>query len=126
MLCSCPYFRNEVGGEGERSVVLSRSTVCNNSTKASSDNVTKQGELPPTPNSTLLHMPVAARGFSLLDTLDTYWKNGYCPYRIHRLTGSRGGNRNVVSTQNIIERVDEGALFYKNFFYGQGEKCSTI
>jgi len=61
----------------------------------------------------LTHTPAIARGFSLIDSQETYWKNGYCPYRIKKngLTGST----------NVIERVDQGATFYKKFFFGQGK-----
>lgn len=53
------------------------------------------------------HTPHDARGFCLLDTVDSYWKNGYCPY-------------SQIQSNNVIERIDHGASFYKNHFYGQG------
>ena len=57
-----------------------------------------------------LHTPNAARGFGLFnDNCDTFWRNGYCPYRY-------GGN------SNIVERLDHGATFYKDYFYGQGKR----
>ena len=61
----------------------------------------------------LTHTPAIARGFSLIDSQETYWKNGYCPYRIKK-NGSNG-------SPNVIERVDQGATFYKKFFFGQGK-----
>ena len=130
---SCPYFRNEIGGEGERSVVLSRSKVYNVTTKNKSINNipessqpfnrpdNQQKEVQFVPNTNLLHMPVAARGFSLLDTPETKWKDGYCPYHSQSVVGDQIRNRHNVPIKNTIERVDEGALFYKNFFYGQGK-----
>ena len=62
----------------------------------------------------MTHTPTIARGFSLVDSTETYWKTGYCPYRIKKngLTGSA----------NLVERVDQGATFYKKFFFGQGNK----
>lgn len=131
---SCPYFRNEVGGEGERSVVLSRSKVSNNTSKNKNNTAVpnssqpfckpnnNQSDCQLSPNSTLLHIPSAARGFSLLDTAETRWKNGYCPYQNHGVVGQGTKNQLDIGIKYIIERVDEGALFYKNFFYGQGKK----
>jgi hypothetical protein len=65
------------------------------------------------------HTPAIARGFSLIDCNDTYWKNGFCPYRIRKmgLTGS---------SANLIERVDHGAVFYKKFFFGQGKQSPQL
>ena len=59
----------------------------------------------------LAHTPAIARGFSLIDCNESFWKTGYCPYRIRK-----SGN-----STNVIERVDHGATFYKKFFFGQGQ-----
>uniref|UniRef100_A0A0K2UKS9 Signal-induced proliferation-associated 1-like protein 2 n=1 Tax=Lepeophtheirus salmonis TaxID=72036 RepID=A0A0K2UKS9_LEPSM len=97
LVLSCPYFRNEVGGEVERNVALSRETCQkrNSISHRHSENS----------NTTAWHTPAMARGFSLLDNEESYWKNGYCPYR-------------KVPT-NIVERVDQGASFFKKHFYGK-------
>jgi len=92
---SCPYFRNEIGGELERTIALTRRGGHVSAAMAND------------PSS--LHTPAQARGFSLLDKFDTHWTDGFCPY-----SGSRG--------KNIIERVDAGATYYKDHFYGKGEK----
>ena len=34
----------------------------------------------PIEQSSSQHTPRAARGFCLLDTPESFWKNGYCPY----------------------------------------------
>ena len=130
-----------MGGEGERTVVLSRSKVSNNSSTNKNNTAVPNSSQPfckpnniqsdcqLSPNSTLLHMPSAARGFSLLDTPETRWKNGYCPYKNYGVAGQGTKNPHDVGIKYTIERVDEGALFYKNFFYGQGKKIikySTI
>ena len=110
LLCfhfSCPYFRNEVGGESERSVALSRGG-CNQLSKSPE---TEQGS---NLDQSSTHTPSSARGFCLLDTPETFWKNGYCPY---------DGNVGVAG-KNVIERIDCGSAFYKNFFYGQGKQRS--
>ena len=147
-LFSCPHFRNEVGGEGERLVALSRSNNPNafgsaaggggvggvtsggkrRSSSSSSDGIS--GSSASSCASAMaaaaassaaaaavalgqLHTPNAARGFGLFnDNCDTFWRNGYCPYRY-------GGN------SNIVERLDQGATFYKDYFYGQGKRPLT-
>ena len=53
-----------------------------------------------------MHTPALARGFSLFDSFETHWKNGLCPYR--------------KTDPDVIERTDEGAVFYKKFFYAKG------
>ena len=51
-------------------------------------------------------------GFSLLDKEDTHWKSGFCPYA----KASKGGEGS-----NVIERIDEGATFYRKHFFGKGK-----
>jgi hypothetical protein len=99
---SCPYFRNEVGGESEKTVALSRGSA-----------LKKQPHMQDQMNNceqASNHTPTAARGFSILDTPDTFWKDGYCPYNISSVAG-----------KNVIERTDDGSTFYKKHFYGQGK-----
>ncbi|CAF2740676.1 Signal-induced proliferation-associated 1-like protein 3,Signal-induced proliferation-associated 1-like protein 1,Signal-induced proliferation-associated protein 1,Signal-induced proliferation-associated 1-like protein 2 [Lepeophtheirus salmonis] len=83
LVLSCPYFRNEVGGEVERNVALSRETCQkrNSISHRHSENS----------NTTAWHTPAMARGFSLLDNEESYWK----------------------------KRVDQGASFFKKHFYGK-------
>ena len=64
------------------------------------------------------HSPRSARGFCLLDTPDSYWKNGYCPYD---LSAVQEPNVGVGVGKYVIERIDFGSAFFKNHFYGQGE-----
>ena len=94
-LFSCPYFRNEIGGETERKIALTRQSSSNGSSSSNNDS-----------SSSDSHTPALARGFSLLDSVETHWRAGFCPYRKTRA--------------NVIERIDQGATFYKNFFYGKG------
>ena len=72
---SCPYFRNEIGGESERRIALTR--------QSSTEETAAQQQQTNGATSTVssYHTPTLARGFSLLDSSDTYWRNGYCPYR---------------------------------------------
>ena len=73
----------------------------------------------PIEQSSSQHTPRAARGFCLLDTPESFWKNGYCPYDLSsNNTESKVG---VGVGKYVIERIDFGSSFYKNHFYGQGE-----
>lgn len=113
MFCSffsCPYFRNEVGGENERSVALSR---------GSSQQMQVMKRPLDQAEVCSSHTPQTARGFCLLDTPETYWKNGYCPYEHKKVQQGPTG-------KYVIERIDCGSSFYKNHFYGQGESISEL
>lgn len=89
---SCPFFRNEIGGEEERVVSLTRSY---------SPSYSKHWKDPH-------HRPPLSCGVSILEypLCETHWKNGACPYRRNTKT---------------IENVDEGALYYRKYFYKQGK-----
>ncbi|PNF19182.1 hypothetical protein B7P43_G09603 [Cryptotermes secundus] len=88
LLESCPFFRNEIGGEEERVVSLTR------------------GQSPQNAQRRPLHRPPMAYGVSVLEFPpgETHWQHGTCPYQ-----------RNP----RAIESVDQGALYYRNHFYGQ-------
>ncbi|XP_026680586.1 LOW QUALITY PROTEIN: signal-induced proliferation-associated 1-like protein 2 [Diaphorina citri] len=62
---SCPFFRNEIGGEGVREVSLSRLSS------------------PPSPCPGPLHRPPLAYGVAILEYPEgeTHWKHGTCPYQ---------------------------------------------
>lgn len=62
---SCPFFRNELGGEGVREVSLGRPTS------------------PPSPVQAPLHRPPLACGVAILEFPqgETHWKHGTCPYQ---------------------------------------------
>ncbi|KYB27859.1 Signal-induced proliferation-associated 1-like protein 2 [Tribolium castaneum] len=86
---SCPFFRNEIGGEEERIVSLTR--------LQSSQGL--GGKKP-------LHRPPLAYGVAVLEFPpgETHWRHSTCPYQ--RLP-------------RPIESVDQGALYYRKYFYGQ-------
>ncbi|XP_058453895.1 signal-induced proliferation-associated 1-like protein 1 isoform X2 [Malaya genurostris] len=90
LLESCPFFRNEVGGEEEREVSLTR----------------MQSPLPVGQQRRAIHRPLLAYGVSVLEcsSSETLWKANTCPYQ----KGSRP-----------IEQIDNGALYYRQFFFGQ-------
>ncbi|XP_060532033.1 signal-induced proliferation-associated 1-like protein 1 [Cylas formicarius] len=84
---SCPFFRNEIGGEEERVVSLTRLQSGHHHRKP-------------------LHRPPLAYGVAVLEfpTGETHWRHSTCPYQ--RLP-------------RPIENVDQGALYYRKYFYGQ-------
>lgn len=90
LLENCPFFRNEVGGEEEREVSLTR----------------MQNSLPPGQTRRAIHRPALAYGISLLEcpTNEVIWKQITCPFQ--------RGNR-------PIEQVDNGAYYYRKYFLGQ-------
>ncbi|XP_023944675.2 signal-induced proliferation-associated 1-like protein 2 [Bicyclus anynana] len=91
LLESCPFFRNELGGEEERCVSLCSRTA--------------RGAIAGQFGG--WHRPRAAYGFSVLEFPPdhTHWRHG-CPF--------------VRSSSPLpIERLDLGALYYRNYFYTQ-------
>ncbi|XP_037298092.1 signal-induced proliferation-associated 1-like protein 2 isoform X2 [Manduca sexta] len=91
LLESCPFFRNELGGEEERCVSLCWKTA--------------RGAIPG--QSGGWHRPRAAYGLSMLEFPpgQTHWRNG-CPFA-----------RSLSPLP--IESQDQGALYYRNYFYNQ-------
>jgi signal-induced proliferation-associated 1 like protein 1 len=87
---SCTFFRNEIGGEEERIVSLTR--------LQSSQSL--GGAKKP------LHRPPLAYGVAVLEFPpgETHWRHSTCPYQ--RLP-------------RPIESVDQGALYYRKYFLGQ-------
>lgn len=92
LLESCPFFRNEVGGEEEREVSLTR----------------MQTLLAAGQQRRAIHRPALACGVSLLEcpASESMWKPATCPFQ----KGPRP-----------IESVDSGAEYYRKYFLGQGE-----
>ncbi|XP_031341496.1 signal-induced proliferation-associated 1-like protein 1 isoform X1 [Photinus pyralis] len=87
---NCPFFRNEVGGEEERVVSLTR---------------VQNGQQNPNRRRPL-HRPPLAYGVAVLEfpNGETHWRHSTCPYQ--RLP-------------RPIESVDQGALYYRKYFLGQ-------
>ncbi|XP_045494971.1 signal-induced proliferation-associated 1-like protein 1 [Colias croceus] len=91
LLESCPFFRNELGGEEERCVSLCHRTA--------------RGGIPGQYGG--WHRPRAAYGFSVLEFPPghTHWRHG-CPF--------------AKSVSPLpVESQDLGALYYRNYFYTQ-------
>ncbi|XP_068085355.1 signal-induced proliferation-associated 1-like protein 2 isoform X3 [Anabrus simplex] len=95
LLESCPFFRNEIGGEEERVVSLTRVQA-----GASSPQSPQQSKRRP------VHRPPMSYGVSVLEFPpgETHWRHGTCPYQ---------------RQPRAIESVDQGALYYRKYFYGQ-------
>ncbi|RWS08731.1 signal-induced proliferation-associated 1-like protein 2 [Dinothrombium tinctorium] len=95
MVLSCPYFRNELGGEEERIICLNR-TTSNRPVQSSQS----------TPS--MLHRPNMSCGLALLENNnDRRWKLKSCPYQ--KLTNEKCF---------LIEDCDIGAMYYREHFYG--------
>lgn len=89
---SCPFFRNELGGEVEREVSLTQRT--------------QAGQISTLNNGKLYHRPRMAYGISVLEfqSGETHWTDSICP----------------ITYSKLIETTDEGDLYYRSFFFGQG------
>jgi signal-induced proliferation-associated 1 like protein 1 len=100
LLHSCPFFRNEVGGEPEWSVGVTRSSSPN-PIPVSSCNSDRQH-----PPPAMLHKPIGTYGVSVVEfpVGKTHWRHGICPYQ---------------KQPSVLERGDQGAFYYGNHFYGQ-------
>ena len=100
---SCPFFRNEIGGEAERVVSLSREWG------SGATNSSLSGPNKCNNNSARLHRSVAASTLGVLEPPQgcSHWRHALCPYL-----------RNSLS----IEEVDQGAHFFKTHFVGQGNE----
>lgn len=91
LLENCPFFRNEVGGEEEREVSLTR----------------MQSPLPVSGQQRrAIHRPSLAYGVSLLECLsnESLWDQVKCSYK---------------RSTRPIEQVDNGARYYRQYFLGQ-------
>uniref|UniRef100_A0A8W7PEQ1 Rap-GAP domain-containing protein n=1 Tax=Anopheles coluzzii TaxID=1518534 RepID=A0A8W7PEQ1_ANOCL len=99
LLENCPFFRNEIGGEEEREVSLTR--MASSTTSSSSSGAGGAGQ-----QRRAIHRPALAYGVSVLEcgANDTLWKGYTCPYQ----KGPRP-----------IEQIDNGALYYRQYFFGQ-------
>ncbi|KAB0352545.1 hypothetical protein FD754_017402 [Muntiacus muntjak] len=97
LVLSCPYFRNETGGEGDRRIALSRA----NSSSFSS------GESCSFESSLSSHCTNA--GVSVLEVPRENQP-------IHREKVKR----------YVIEHIDLGAYYYRKFFYGKESKLTEL
>lgn len=99
LVLSCPFFRNELGGEEERMICLNRRT----SEKPAVQSPTT------TDSCVYLHRPNMASGLTLLEEAnENRWKIKSCPYQ--QLTSDE--------KCFIIENYDIGASYYRKHFYG--------
>lgn len=92
LLETCPFFRNEIGGEIERYVGLSRISL--NSLKKGSQDKEE------------FHCPSLAYGVSVLECSfgESLWRKHSCPYE---------------QNTSLIEENDNGAYYYRKYFLEQ-------
>lgn len=88
LVLTCPFFRNELGGEEERIVCL------NKLTDRRQTNLTSE-----------LHKPSFVSGISILESVSCPMKS-ICPYQ-----------RNL-QCNPVIDYADSGATYYRHYFYG--------
>jgi len=115
-LYSCPFFRNEIGGEGERRVNLSR---YKDQDEGGSSNAYFFRGRPQNAFSTngnsiqeTCHRPPEARNISVLEWNPgtTHWSpHTFCPY-------SKSSRQKYG-----LEAVDMGATYYERYFYKNGK-----
>lgn len=97
LVLSCPYFRNELGGEGERVLGLTRSSSAPHSSGSES------------PLESILISHCTNAGVSVLEAPRENYSSRE-NYAVPR----------DCSKRYIIEHVDTGAHFYHKFFYNRG------
>ena len=109
LVLSCPYFRNELGGEEERVICLSRQTASSFQEQDQHQPLSRTRSQDSSSSTTsLLHRPNMASGLALLeDANERRWRLKSCPYQ--KLTNEKSF---------IIENFDIGATYYRERFYG--------
>ena len=96
---SCSFFRNEIGGEEERVIGLTKSTAHSTKRSQAKDNSHTRSAI------TLNRSPHCC-GVTLLDLTPTPVGHILPPHIIHK--------------GQVIEYADSGAYYYRHFFNGQG------
>lgn len=98
LLLSCPFFRNEVGGEPQRQLGLTRAT-----SRALRSG--RGGSARNNGNNGPWHRPTCLSGLAILERpgLD----DGACPYQ---------------RPATLLDGVDRGALYYRTHFHGKGHQ----
>jgi len=98
LVLSCPYFRNELGGEEERLISLNRKTSENPAIQSPAVSKT----------CLYLHRPNMASGLTLLENAnEARWMIKVCPYQ--KLSSDKCFT---------IENCDIGAAYYRIHFFG--------
>ena len=104
LVLACPFFRNEVGGEEERTLSLNRTTAQKRVQHLLGN---------PQINDQSFTRDPACNGVAVLD--NTPCADG-SPVELHALT-PKG---------LILEHVDHGAFYYRNFFLNYGELFNKL
>uniref|UniRef100_A0A8C7NXH4 Signal-induced proliferation-associated 1-like protein 2 n=1 Tax=Oncorhynchus mykiss TaxID=8022 RepID=A0A8C7NXH4_ONCMY len=100
LVLSCPYFRNETGGEGERKVALSKAS---SASYGSGDYAANYGG--------------GGQGYSVESSLSTRCTNaGVSVLEVPR--ESQAFHRDMYK-RYIIEHIDQGAYYYHKYFYNK-------
>lgn len=89
LVSTCPFFRNELGGEDERIICLNKLTDRRQPSA-----------------STELHKPTFVSGISILESITSPLKS-ICPYQRNQ------------QCNPVIDYADTGATYYRNYFFGR-------
>jgi hypothetical protein len=103
MVQSCPFFRNEVGGEGKDTVTVTRLTAYKHLPPSQQGSSPTVSAISPTP---MVRHP-ACCGVSILDSTPLPSGQMLPPLITHR--------------HHVIEYVDHGAYYYRHFFSNYGK-----
>ncbi|CAG0881328.1 unnamed protein product [Darwinula stevensoni] len=95
LVLSCPYFRNELGGEPQRIVGLTRESSRTGSVKVEGWRRDEQHRLPWPASLSELEPPQGR---------DTLWRHGTC---------------SLSQNPFCIQNMDRGAHYYAKYFYGE-------
>lgn len=101
MVESCPFFRNELGGEEERMICLARATAHRN-VPSTNSSVYK--------NTVSYVRHPSCSGVAILDCSSSPMTN----QPLSPIVSHKG---------HVMEYVDHGASYYRHFFHGYGRYC---
>lgn len=99
LLLSCPFFRNEVGGEPQRALGLTRATSRALRSGRNGSGTRNNG------NGGPWHRPSCLSGLAVLERHCS--DDGTCPYQ---------------RPATLLDGVDRGALYYRTHFHGKGHQ----
>lgn len=101
LVLTCPFFRNELGGEEERIICLNKLTDRRQSIIMHNNNYLGNNAIPE------LHKPSFVGGISILETNSPCPMKTVCPYQ------------RSIHCQPVVDYSDNGATYYRHYFYGR-------
>lgn len=130
IILSCPYFRNEIGGEPIRHVSLSRDTYSHAQPRNSTISCTCPSCVYPydgSDGSSATCLGSAYQSQSIDESLETWHRSATAAEAsvLENLSNVYLGGRLCAKRQPqlVIEHVDQGAFYYRHCFSGRGKTC---